>query len=118
MFKVVLSSLSVNTVSAPLVNVVKVTTSPTYQYTKPASKHVIMRKPVFSTSHVNTAPAPAVVPLNSSLPLHISDVSVPANLLCHVRKVSPPIYLSAYLTTTFRFHLKTSSFSPAINDCT
>ena len=29
-FKVVLSSLSVNTVSFPLVNVVKVTTTPTY----------------------------------------------------------------------------------------
>ena len=94
-FKVVLSSLSVNTVSVPPVNVVKVTTTPTYQYTNPASKHAIVRKPVFSTSHVNTPPAPAVVTLNSSLPSHVCDVPVSANLLCHVCKVSPPIPLPA-----------------------
>ena len=37
-FKVVSSSLSGNTVSATSVNVVKVTTTPTHQYTNPASK--------------------------------------------------------------------------------
>ena len=62
-FKVVLSSLSVSTVSAPPVNVVKVTTTPTYQYTNPACKHAIVCKPVFSTSRVITTPAPAVATL-------------------------------------------------------
>ena len=61
------------------------------------------RKPVFSTSHVITTPAPVVATLNSSLPLHVCDVPVPPNL-CHVRKVSPPLPLSADLTTTFRSH--------------
>ena len=84
-FKVVFSSLSVNAVSVPPINVVRVTTTPTYQYTDPVSKHAIVRKPVFSNSHVNTSPAPAVALLNSSLPLHVCDVPVPANLLCHVR---------------------------------
>ena len=79
-FKVVLLSLSVNTVSVPPVNVVKVTTTPTYQYTNPASKQAIVCKPVFSASHVNTSPAPAVFNLNSSLPLHVCDIPVPANL--------------------------------------
>ena len=65
-FKVVLSSLSVSTVSVPAVNVVKVTTTPTYQYTNPVSKHTIVRKPVFSTSHVITSPAPVVATLNYS----------------------------------------------------
>ena len=101
-FKVVLSSLSVSTVSVPPVNVVKVTTTPTYQYTNPASKHAIVCKPVFRTSHVITTPAPAVATLNSVLPLHVCDVPVPPNLLCHVRKVSPPIPLSVDLATTSR----------------
>ena len=60
-FKVLLPSLSVNTVSVPPVNVVKVTTAPTYRYTNPASTHAIVCKSVFSTSHVNTSPTPAVV---------------------------------------------------------
>ena len=61
-----------------------------------------MHKAVFSTSPVNTSLAPAVVTLNSYLPLHVCNVPLPGNLLCHVRKVSPPISLSANLTTTFR----------------
>ena len=65
-FKVALSSLSVNTVSVPPVNVVQVTTTPTYQYTSSVSKHAIVYKPVFTTSHVNTYPAATVVTLNSS----------------------------------------------------
>ena len=60
-FKVVLSSLSVSTNSVPPVNVVKVTTTPTCQYRNPASKHAIVRQPVFSTSDVNTSPTPDVV---------------------------------------------------------
>ena len=40
LFKVLLSSLSVSIVFIPSVNVVKVTTISTYQYTNPASKHV------------------------------------------------------------------------------
>ena len=103
-FKVVLSSLSVNTASVPPVNVVKLTTTPTYQYTNPASKHEIVRKPVFSTFYVNTTPAPADVTLNSSLPLHVCDVLVAPKLLCNVRKVSPPIHLSANLSTTSTSH--------------
>ena len=63
-FKAVLSSLSVSKVSVPPVNVVKVTTRPTYQYINPASKHAIVCKPVFSTFHVITSPAPAVATLN------------------------------------------------------
>ena len=118
-FKVVLSSLSVNTVSVLPANVVKVTTTPTYQYTNPASKHAIVGKPVFSTSHVNTRPAPMVVSLNSSLPLHVYDVHVSANLLYHVPNVSPPTPLSANLNTTSTSHafIKISSFSPTIKDC-
>ena len=96
-FRVVLSSLYVSAASVPPVNVVKVTTTPTCQYTNPASKHAIMRKPVFSTSHVITTPAPVVATLNSSLPLHVYDVSVPPNLLCHVRKVSHP-YLFLWIS--------------------
>ena len=79
-FKVVLSSHSVSIVSVPL-NVVKVTTTPTYQCTNLASKQAIVHKPVSSTSHVNTSPAPAVVTLNSFLTLHICDVPVPENLM-------------------------------------
>ena len=109
-FKVVLSCLSVSTVSVPPVNVVKVTTTPTYQYTNPASKHAIVCKPVFRTSHVITTPAPAVATLNSVLPLHVCDVPVPPNLLCHVRKVSPPIPLSADLATRSRSHALIKKF--------
>ena len=79
-FKVVLSSHSVSIVSVP-VNVVKVTTTPTYQYTNLASKQTVVHKPVSSTSHVNASPAPAVVTLNSFLTLHICDVPVPANVM-------------------------------------
>ena len=46
-FKVVLSSPSVSAVSVPHVNVVKVTTTPPYQYTNPASKHAILCKLFF-----------------------------------------------------------------------
>ena len=104
-----LSSLSVNAVSVSPVNVVKVTTTPTYQHANPVSKHAIVRKPVFSTSHVNTSPTPAVLTLNSSLPLHVCDVPVPANLLCHVCKVSPAIPLAS-LTTTTRSHALIKKF--------
>ena len=104
MFKVILSSLSVNTVSVRPVNVVKVTITLTYQYINPTSKHAIARKLLLSTSHVNTSPASAVVTLNSYLPLHVCDVPVRANLLFYVHKVSPPITLSANLTITFRSH--------------
>ena len=79
-FKVVLSSHSVSIVSVP-VNVVKVTTTPTYQYTNLPSKQDIVHKPVSSTSHVNTSPAPAVATLNSFLILHICDEPVPANVM-------------------------------------
>ena len=109
-FKIVLSSLSVSTVSVPPVNVVKVTITTTYQYTNPSSKHAIVCKPAFSTSHVITSPAPVVATLNSSLPLHVCDVPVPPNLLCHVRKVSPPIPLSADLATTSRTHALITKF--------
>ena len=110
MFKVDLSSLSVITFSVPPVNVVKVTTTPTNQYTNPASKHAIWRKPVFSTSHVVTSPTPAVATLNSSLPLNVCDAPVPPNLLCYVRKVSPHIPLSADLATTSRTHALIKKF--------
>ena len=102
-FKVVLSSLSVSKVSVPPVNIVKITTTPTYQYINPASKHAIVRKPVFSTSHVDTSPAPVVVTLNC-------DVPVPENLLLHVRKVSPLILFSANLTTASRCHALIKEF--------
>ena len=69
-----------------------------------------MRKPVFSTSHVLTSPAPAVVTLNCSLHLHVYDVSVPPNLLCYVRKVSPTIFLSDDLATTSRSHALIKKF--------
>ena len=88
-FKVVSSGLSVCTVSVLHVNVVKLTATPTYQYANPASKHAIVHKPVFSTSYVSASPAPAVVTLNSPLPLNVCDMPVPANL-CHVQKKSPP----------------------------
>ena len=103
-FKAVLPSHFVCTVSVPPANVVKVTTTPIYQYINPASKHAIVGKPVFCISHVITTPAPAVAILNSCLPLHVCDVSVPSNLLCHVRKVSPTIPLPTDLATTFRSH--------------
>ena len=80
-FKVDLSRLSVSAISVPPFNVVKVTTTPTYQYKNSTFKHFIVNKVVFSTSHVNTSPAPAVVTLNSFLTLHISDVPVPENLM-------------------------------------
>ena len=47
---------------------------------------------------------------NSSLPLHVCDVPVPANLLCHVHKVSPPIPLSAHLATLSRLHALIKKF--------
>ena len=97
-FKLVLRSLSVRTVFVPPVNVVKVTTTPTYQYTNPASKHAIVLQAVFNTS--NTSPTPVVVTSHPSLPLHIYDVPLPPNLLCHVRKVFPPIPVSADLAIT------------------
>ena len=99
-FKVVLLCLSVSTISVPPVNVVKVTTTPTYQCTNQASKHAIVCKLVFRTSHGTTTPAPAVATLNSILPLHVCDVPMPPNLLCHARKVSSPIPLSADLANT------------------
>ena len=60
--------------------------------------------------YVNTSPALAVVTLTSSFPLHVFDVPVPANLLCHGRKVSPPIPLSANLTTTPTSHAHIKKF--------
>ena len=60
--------------------------------------------------HVNTSPAPAVVTSNSSLPLHVYDVPASAKLLCHVCKVSPPILLSANLTTTPTSHVPIKKF--------
>ena len=63
-----------------------------------------MRKFVFSTSRVNTSPAPAIFTLSSYLPLHVCDVPVPANLLFHVRKMSPPTSLSANVTNIFTSH--------------
>ena len=113
-FKVVLSSLSVNTVSIPPVNVVKVTIPPTYQYPNSACEYAIVRKPVFSTSHANISPAPAVATLNSSLPLHVCDVPVAANLLCHVCKVSLSIPFSANVIITSTSHalIKFVIFNP------
>ena len=110
MFKVVLSSLSVSTVSVPLVNVAKVTTTPIHQYKNPDSKHAITHNPVFSISHVNSAPAAVVVTLNFSLPLYFFDILVTENLLCHVCKVFPPIPFSANLTTTSRSHALIKKF--------
>ena len=110
-FNIVLSSLSVNTVSVPPVHVVKVTTTPTYQYTNQASEHAIVREPVFSISHVNTCHAPVVVTLYFASPLHIYDVPVPTNLLCHVRKVSAPTPHSTNLTTTSTYHTLIKKFS-------
>ena len=69
-----------------------------------------MCKPIFSTSRVNTSPAPVVVTLNSPLPLHVCDVPVPANLLCYVCKVSLTIPLSANLTTTIRYYALIKKF--------
>ena len=69
-----------------------------------------MCKLVFSTSHVNTSPDPAVFTLNFSLSLHVCDVPVPANLLCQVRKVSPPIPLSTNLNTTSESHALIKKF--------
>ena len=60
--------------------------------------------------HDNTSPALAVVTSNSSLPLHAYDVPVAAKLLCHVCKVSPPISLSANLTTTSISHVPIKKF--------
>ena len=60
--------------------------------------------------HVNISPAPAVVTSNSSLPLHVYDVPVPAKLLCHVCKVSAPILLSANLTTPSTSHVPIKKF--------
>ena len=101
-FKVDFSRLSVSAVSVPPFNVVKVTTTPTYQYKYSTFKHFIVRKVVFSTSHVNTSPAPTVVPLNSSFLSYVCDVPVPENLLYRACNVSPPIPVSANLTTTSR----------------
>ena len=93
-FKVVLSSLSVNAVSVSPVNVVEVTTTPTFKYTNPASMHAVVRKPVFSTTHVDTSPAPAVFTFNPSLPLqvnmYICDVPVPANYYVMIVKCLHP----------------------------
>ena len=83
--KDVLSSLSVNTVSVPPVNVVKVTP----HLTNPTSKHAIVRKPVFYTLHVNNSPAPAAVTLNSSLLLNVCDVPVPKTCYVTLREKCP-----------------------------
>ena len=115
-FKVDLSRLSVSAISVPPFNVVKVTTTPTYQYKNSTFKHFIVNKVVFSTSHVNTSPAPAVVTLNSSFLLHVCDVSVPENLLYHACKVSPPIPVSANITTTSRSYALIKKFSHFTNN--
>ena len=83
--KDVLSSLSVNTVSVPPVNVVKVTP----HLTNPTSKHAIVRKPVFYTLHVNNSPAPAAVTLNSSLLLNVCDVPVLKTCYVTLREKCP-----------------------------
>ena len=64
---------------------------------------------VFS-SHANTSPAPAVVTLNSSLPLQVRDVRIPVNSLCHVHKVSPPIPLSEDHSTASTSHVLIKRF--------
>ena len=97
-FKIVLSSISVNAVSVSPVNLVEVTTTPTYKYTNPASMHAVVRKPVFSTTHVDTSPAPAVFTFNFSLPLqvnmYICDVTVPANYyVMFVKCLHPYLFL-------------------------
>ena len=81
-FKVVLSCLQISTVPVPPVNVVKVTTTPSYQYTNPASKQAIVCKPVFRTSHVITTPAPAVATSNSTLPLHVCNCTSKLIMSC------------------------------------
>ena len=58
-FKVVLPSLSFNTVSVPTVNVVDMTTTPTHQYANLISNHAVVHRSVFSFAHVNISPAPA-----------------------------------------------------------
>ena len=50
------------------------------------------------------SPAPPAVALNSSLSLLVCDVPVPPNVLCHVRKMSSVILLSADLATTSTSH--------------
>ena len=69
MLKVVLPSVYGCTGSVATVNSVRIINTPPYQYTNHASKHVIESKSVFNTSHVNTSPVPAIVALNSPLPL-------------------------------------------------
>ena len=95
----------VNTFSVPPVNIVKVSTSQTFQYINQGSKYAILYKSVFSTSHVNTSPVPEVAILNYYLPLHlhVCDVLAPANL-CHVCKVSPLILFYANFTITCTCH--------------
>lgn len=50
----------------------------------------------YCTSHVHIPPTQAVVMLNSYSSLHVCDVLVSANLLCHVRKISSPTPSSKY----------------------
>ena len=52
----------------------------------------------------------AVVTLNSYLPLHVCDVTVPVKLFCHVRKVSSSITLSANVNTTSTSFLSLKHF--------
>ena len=109
-FKVVLLSFSFSTDYVPTTNVVKVTTTRTYQYTNPVTKHAILRNPVFSASHVINYPAPLVATSNSSSSLHVCNVPVPRTLLYHVCKVFLLIALSADLAIISRLHALIKKF--------
>ena len=91
---------------------ISVATTPTYQCTNLTSKLAFVCKPVPSDSHLYTSPAPAVIALNSYWPLHVCDVTVLLNVLCHVRKVSPSILLSVlhHVTTTSTYHALIKKF--------
>ena len=89
-FKNILPSLSFNKMSYSHVHVVNVTTTPSYQYTNPASIYAAVCTSVLSTSNVSIYPTPAVVTFNSYLLLHVYDVPVSANLLCQAREMSAP----------------------------
>ena len=103
--KVVLPSLPDSTFSVPPISVA---TTPTYQRTNLTSKLAFVCKSGLSASHLNTSPTPAVIALNSYWPLHVCDVTVLLNVLCHVRKVSPSIL--HHVTTTSTSHALIKKF--------
>lgn len=106
MFKVVLPSLFVNKVSISPIDVIEVTTKPTYHYTNPVSKHAFMCKSVFSTSNVNISPVLMV------LTYHVFEAPLSANLSYHVSKVSLLISLYANVTTATTSHTLTEKVPP------